>query len=95
MRIQEGEKARWGYGFVWYHYATREIEVFPVPFNILFRGFRNLYHFLAKGVRSKKEQEIYQSGFREGEESGIIEGRRSERKAQEGRFDQFIKEITE
>ncbi len=44
--IEDGAKLPWGYGFAWRDFDTASHVTYPIPFNVLFRGLRRLYHWI-------------------------------------------------
>ena len=44
--VENGAKCPKGYGFAWRDFDTACIVAYPIPFNVLFRGLRRLYHWI-------------------------------------------------
>ena len=44
--VEQGRKCPKGYGFAWRDFDTNSIVAYLIPFNILFRGLRRLYHWI-------------------------------------------------
>ncbi len=52
LQVEEGEKVPWGYGFAWRDFSTKCWFAYPIPFNVLFREFRRLWHWIIGGDKS-------------------------------------------
>ena len=65
--IEDGEKLPWGYGFAWRDFDRRGHVTYPIPFNVLFRGLRRLYHWILSYKHSVLDEARIQ-GIREGQE---------------------------
>ncbi len=63
MKIQEGERLKYGYGFAWRCYETMESETFLIPFNIIFRKIRELYLYLQN---PRYKEDVYENGYSDG-----------------------------
>lgn len=72
MKIQEGERIKYGYGWAWRNYNELSDTAFIIPFNFIFRWARELYIFLAKNRRTYRD-EIYQNGFKAGKKRSDLE----------------------
>ena len=64
--IEDGAKLPWGYGFAWRDFDTASHVAYPIPFNVLFRGLRRLYHWIISHKNSVLD-EARIKGIREGQ----------------------------
>ncbi len=64
--IEDGAKLPKGYGFAWRDFDTPSYVAYPIPFNVLFRGLRRLYHWIISHKNSVLD-EARIKGIREGQ----------------------------
>ena len=72
--IEDGAKLPRGYGFAWRDFDTASHVAYPIPFNVLFRGLRRLYHWII----SQKHSVLDEARIK-----GIHEGQEMERQFQQ------------
>ena len=65
--IEDGAKLPKGYGYAWRDFDTTSHVAYPIPFNVLFRGLRRLYHWIISHKHSVLD-EARIKGIREGRE---------------------------
>ena len=67
VQVEKCQRAPKGYGFAWRDFDTRNTVAYPIPFNVIFRGFRRLWHWVIGGfvpsVIDKARQEGYSKGY--------------------------------
>jgi len=70
MEISEAEIIPKGYGVAYKRFNKMTVIIYPIPFNLIVRAFRDLYFWIIKGCwKSKYEEEILkaeQRGFKHG-----------------------------
>ena len=65
--IENGEVLPKGYGFAWRDFDTACMIAYPIPFNVLFRGIRRLWHWIKIGqMKSSKLDKIWEDGYSQG-----------------------------
>ena len=67
-QVEEGAMAPWGYGFAWRNFDTATTVAFPIPFNVIFRGLRRLWHWVICGIKPSVIDAARHQGRREGAE---------------------------
>jgi hypothetical protein len=65
--IGDGAKLPKGYGFAWRDFDTASHVAYPIPFNVLLRGLRRLYHWILSHKNSVLDKARIK-GIREGQE---------------------------
>ena len=66
--VEDGKRRPKGYGFAWRDFDTSCTISYPIPFNVLFRGLRRLWHWIVGGYKNSVIDEARIKGIREGQE---------------------------
>ena len=66
--VEDGRKLPKGYGFAWRDFDTNCHVAYLIPFNVLFRGLRRIWHWIKAGWKHSVIDEARIKGIREGQE---------------------------
>ncbi len=69
MKLEKGERLPFGFGYAWENWEEETREVYPVPFNLLFRWLRRIWFFLVRKPRGS-----YDKAFKKGYDKGYRDG---------------------
>lgn len=76
MKINQGQRRPWGYGYAWDNLETLTNEVYLFPLNWILRWLREFWSLML-GKRRDRYTKAFQLGYDRGWRRGYSEGRRS------------------
>lgn len=71
MKLAHGQQLKWWMGIAWKDFQTLTWVVYPIPFNLIARWARDLWHIVAGPGSQPTERDFYMRGYEHGYTAGL------------------------